>query len=56
LSRRNQLIAATIGVLREGEREDLVNLNALHATLRATSLPNLEKIEADYKARLAKAE
>ena len=56
LSRCNQLIAATIAVLREGEREQLVNLNTLRATLRAASLSNLEKIEADYKARLANAE
>lgn len=56
LRQRNQLVAATIAVLREGEREELINPNTLKATLRATSLSNLEKIEADYKTRLANAD
>ena len=56
ISRRVRLVEATIAVLREGEREQLMNLKTLRATLRETSLPNLERIEADYKARLANAE
>ncbi|MGH7927398.1 MAG: hypothetical protein ACREQV_06360, partial [Candidatus Binatia bacterium] len=55
-TRRARLIDATIAVLRKGDREELANLERLRQTLRAASLQNLEKIEADYKERLANAE
>ena len=37
LRQRNQLVAATIAVLREGEREELINRNSLKETVSATS-------------------
>jgi hypothetical protein len=55
-TRRTRLIDATIAVLGKGDREELANLNRLRSTLRAASLRNLERIEADYKERLANAE
>ena len=55
-TRRTRLIDATIAVLRKGDREELANLERLRGTLRASSLDQLEKIEADYKERLANAE
>jgi hypothetical protein len=55
-TRRARLIDATMTVHRKADREELTNLNRLRETLRATSLQDLEKIEADYKERLANAE
>ena len=55
-TRRTRLIDATIAVLGKGDREELADLNRLRGTLRAASLRNLERIEADYKERLANAE
>jgi hypothetical protein len=55
-TRRTRLIDATIAVLHKGDREELANLNRLRDTLRATSLPDLEKIETHYKEKLADGE
>jgi hypothetical protein len=55
-TRRTRLIDATIAVLGKGDREELQNLSHLRSTLRAASVENLEKIEANYKERLADAE
>jgi len=55
-TRRTRLIDATIAVLHKGDREELANLNHLRDTLRATSLPDLEKIETHYKEKLADGE
>lgn len=55
-TRRNRLIDATIAVLGKGDREELQNLGYLRSTLRAASVENLQKIEANYKERLADAE
>jgi len=55
-TRRTRLIDATITVLHKGDREELANLNRLRDTLRATSLPDLEKIETHYKEKLADGE
>jgi hypothetical protein len=55
-TRRTRLIDATIAVLHKGDREELANPNRLRDALRATSLPNLEKIEAHYKEKLADGE
>jgi hypothetical protein len=55
-TRRTRLIDATIAVLGKGDREELQNLGQLRSTLRAASLQNLEKIESNYKERLADGE
>jgi hypothetical protein len=54
-NRRARLIDATVAVLRNADREELQSLNRLRATLRAASLHDLERIEADYKERLRSA-
>ena len=55
-TRRARLIDATIAVLGKGDREELQNLGHLRSTLRAASVENLQKIEANYKERLSDAE
>jgi len=55
-TRRTRLMEATIAVLGKGDREELANLNRLRETLRAASLEDLQKIEAEYKERLASGE
>jgi hypothetical protein len=55
-TRRTRLMEATIAVLGKGDREELANLNRLRETLRDASLEDLQKIEAEYKERLASGE
>lgn len=55
-ARRSKLIEATIAVLGPADREELANLHRLRNTLSAASLQDLQKIEADFKERLADAE
>ncbi len=54
-ARRARVIDATVAVLRKADREQLQSPNRLRDTLRAASLQDLEKIEADYKERVANA-
>ena len=55
-TRRARLIEATIAVLGKGDREELSKLNYLRSTLHGASLENLQRIEANYKERLADGE
>ena len=55
-TRRTRLIEATIAILGKGDREELANLHHLRETLRGASLQDLEKIEMEYKERLASGE
>ena len=55
-TRRTRLIEATIAVLGKGDREELSKLNYLRSTLHGASLENLQRIEANYKERLADGE
>jgi hypothetical protein len=55
-TRRARLIDATIAVLGKGDREELSKLNYLRSTLHGASLENLQRIEANYKERLADGE
>jgi hypothetical protein len=52
-ARRARVIDATVAVLRKVDREQLQSPNRLRDTLRAASLEDLEKIEANYKELIA---